>query len=183
MTTEDRAIAFVLGALSPEEREEVTRLRLYDSALDQEIRMAEHLYARMQDEEPAAALRTPLWDRIQQAVAAEQAALAGNQIEECSDGDWQQHNSLIDMKNLWSDKAILIRCNPGGIEEAHEQPSDEDEHIIVVAGDLNIGGRVFRTGDYIRVPAGSMHSRMSSNTGCILFTEYRTPESISGIAA
>lgn len=174
---EELAQGYVLGSLSPQERDEVTRQRLYNTALDHEIERLEQVYSGLQpadavadaDPDPVA---TGVWERISAALEREQQALAGNVVEPCSDGGWSEHAPLIDMKPLWSDKVILIRCNPGGVEDTHDQPLDEDEHIIVIAGDLDIGGRVFGTGDYICVPAGSVHHRMSSTGGCILFTEY-----------
>ncbi len=173
MTNEDRATAFVLGSLSGAERDEVTRERLYNTELDEYILLVEQLYAGLQ---PAAAdtiVPERTWASVQQALERERGALAGKEVQECSDGNWQVHGVGIDFKTLWSDNAILIRCNPGAVEERHEQPEDMDEHILVIAGDLDIGGRRFGTGDYIRVPAGTVHQRMETHGGCLLFTEYR----------
>lgn len=169
----DKAIGYVMGAISADEREQVARERLYNSALDEEIRRAEQLFAGIQLNDSYALSNEELWARISASLEHEQNELAGNHVEECSDGNWQEHGPKIEFKPLWSEKAILIRCNPGAVEEVHDQPEDDDEHILVVAGDLELGGRTFGTGDYIRVPAGSVHRRMSSRGGCILFTEYR----------
>lgn len=180
MGSEDRATAYVLGALSPGERDEVARERLYNSALDEHIQMAEQLFAGLQPEEVTDAqyVHRPAadWSRIKQALRQEQAALAGKHVQECGDGTWQLHGPRIEFKTLWSDGAILIRCNPGAFEDTHDQPSDLDEHILVIAGDLDIGGRIFGTGDYVRVPAGTVHQRMETHGGCLLFTEYRPPD-------
>jgi hypothetical protein len=175
MSIEDRANAYVLGALSPGERDEVTRERLYNSELDEHIRLAEQLFAGFQPEAAEARHPTSDWSRIEEAMLREQAALADKHVQECGDGDWQVHGPRIEFKPLWSGSAILIRCNPGAVEERHEQPADLDEHILIVAGDLDIGGRKFGTGDYIRVPAGSTHQRMETHGGCLLFTEYLLP--------
>ncbi|WP_168195974.1 cupin domain-containing protein [Novosphingobium sp. EMRT-2] len=175
MEIEDRATAYVLGALSPFERDEVARERLYNTELDEHIRLAEQLFAGFQPEESEARLPVGNWSRIEKAMAREQMALAGKHVQECGDGDWQLHGPRIEFKPLWSGNAILIRCNPGAVEERHEQPADLDEHILVVAGDLDIGGRRFATGDYVRVPAGTIHQRMETHTGCLLFTEYLAP--------
>lgn len=172
MSIEDKARGYVLGSLSPEEREGVTRERLYNAQLDGEIILVEQLYAGLvPDQEPDVA-KSDVWDRISDAIEEEKSALAGKYAEDCSSGEWQEHGHLIEFKTLWSDKAVLIRCNPGAVEEAHDQPADDDEHILIVAGDLNVGGRIFGTGDYIRVPAGVRHQRMTTQNGCILFTEY-----------
>ena len=175
MSIENRATAYVLGSLSSGERDEVTRERLYNSELDEHILLAEQLFAGFQPEEtPAAGMHLPpaSWSRVEQAMMREQVALAGKHVQECGDGNWQVHGHRIEFKPLWSGNAILIRCNPGAVEEQHEQPADLDEHILVVAGDLDIGGRRFGTGDYVRVPAGSFHQRMETHGGCLLFTEY-----------
>lgn len=176
MSNEDRATAFVLGALSPGERDEVMRERLYNTELDEHIRLAEQLFAGFQPEEAGARLPTRNWPAVEQALMHEQAALAGKQVQECGDGDWQMHGPRIEFKPLWSGSAILIRCNPGAVEERHDQPADLDEHILVIAGDLAIGGRRFGTGDYVRVPAGAVHQRMETHGGCLLFTEYLVHE-------
>ncbi len=178
MSNEDRANAYVMGALSPGERDEIARERLYNSALDEHIRLAEQLFAGLQPDQPqlAGAPKATGWSRIASAIALEEAALAAKEVQECSDGDWQVHGPGIEFKPLWSENALLIRCNPGACEDAHDQPSDMDEHILIMAGDLVIGGRRFGTGDYIRVPAGSMHQPMHTHNGCLLFTEYRHPD-------
>ncbi len=180
MTNEDRATAFVLGSLSPGERDEVTRERLYNADLDEHIRLAEQLFVGLQRSD-SAGVKVPAstWAGVEQALARENEALADKQVQECGDGDWQVHGVGIDFKPLWSDSAILIRCNPGAVEESHGQPVDLDEHILVIAGDLDVGGRKFGTGDYIRVPAGAVHQRMETHCGCLLFTEYRAVASIS----
>lgn len=182
MTNEDRATAFVLGSLSPPERDEVTRERLYNTGLDEHIRLAEQLFAGLQTETAHVTVPERTWAAVGQALARENGALADKHVQECSDGDWQVHGAGIDFKPLWSDSAILIRCNPGAVEELHDQPADLDEHILVIAGDLDIGGRRFGTGDYVRVQAGTVHQRMETHDGCLLFTEYRAATSISVVA-
>lgn len=179
MSIEDRATGYVLGALSPGERDEVARERLYNTELDEHIRLAEELFAGFQPEEADPHLMPGNWSRVEQAMRQEKAALAGKHVQECGDGEWQLHGPRIEFKPLWSESAILIRCNPGAVEEQHEQPIDLDEHVLVVAGDLQIGGRKFGTGDYICVPAGSMHQRMETHGGCLLFTEYLAPGDIA----
>lgn len=177
--TAERATAYVLGALTPPEREEVARERLYHPALDAHIAMAERLFADVapraerQDDEPP--LTPGTWTRIAAALAEERLAHAGKPTQEFAEGDWQAHGPRIDFKPTWSSDAVLIRCEPGAAETSHPQPADLDEHILVIAGDLVIGIRSFGIGDYIRVPAGTVHERMTTRGGCILFTAYVAP--------
>ncbi|MVZ98063.1 hypothetical protein EUU23_10130 [Sphingorhabdus sp. IMCC26285] len=173
MNINEMATQYVMGILSPRERHAVSLERLYNLELDREIIRLEQLLGEgLVATKPACNAGT-LWDRIDTALTRELTALGDKCVEDFSEGAWEAHGTGIDVKPLWSDKAILIRCVPGGYEEEHGQPHDEDEHIIVIAGDLNIGGRTFSTGDYICVPAASIHQRMHSDGGCILFTLYK----------
>lgn len=171
---EDKANGYVLGSLSAEQREAIARERLYNSELDEQIRSNELLFADFQAGKGEASVSSGLWARISDSMHHQQFIFGNVGVEECSDGSWSYHGPGIEFKPLWSDKVILIRCNPGAVEESHQQPADDDEHIMIVAGDVIIGGRVFGTGDYICIPAGSTHQRMSTNQGCLLFTEYKT---------
>lgn len=164
---------FVMGTLSPGERQAVLLERLYNPELDAKIKELEQLYGSILDAVPPSSDAGEIWGRIDSALSFELATFDDKCVEAFSDGQWESQGKAIDAKPLWSDKAILIRCAPGGIEEEHDQPVDEDEHIIVVAGDLNLGGRALSTGDYICIPAASRHQKMHSKGGCILFTLYK----------
>ncbi len=178
MSIEDKAIGYVLGSLSPEERDSVARERLFNAVLDKEISLVERLYSGLRRNDELEIPATEIWNRITGAIAKEDAALADIFVQDCRSGDWQAYAPSIETKTLWSEKAILIRCNPGAVEEEHDQPADEDEHILVVAGDLNVAGRIFGTGDYLRVPASAVHKKMTTERGCLLFTEY-VPASVA----
>lgn len=176
----DRASSFVLGTLSADARASVARERLFNRDLDNEIIALERVYAAATAQAVStatasdAAITPNIWSRIEGAVVAEAQALSGVALEGFCDGGWAPHAAPgIDFKQLWDENTILIRCVPGAEQDAHDQPSDRDEHIIVIAGEVHMGGRVFATGDYLCVPAGATHGRMDSTTGCILFTQYR----------
>ncbi|MEQ1510329.1 MAG: hypothetical protein ABL909_08040 [Sphingopyxis sp.] len=172
MDHQEIALAFVVGALSPSERAEVARRRLYDGELNAAILAEETRLSGLEQPIAAALPADALWDRISGAMANEQAAFAKARPESFSDGAWEEHTDKIDKKMLWSDKAMLLRCGPGAIEADHEQDADEDEHMLVVAGDVVMGGRTFGTGDYIHIEAGSLHREMTTTGGCILFSHY-----------
>ena len=178
MSIEDKANGYVLGSLSPEERDSVARERLFNAVLDKEISLVERLYSGLRRNDELEIPATEIWNRITGAISKEDAALADIFVQDCRSGDWQEYAPSIETKTLWSEKAILIRCNPGAVEEEHDQPADEDEHILVVAGDLNVAGRIFGTGDYLRVPASAVHKKMTTERGCLLFTEY-VPASVA----
>ena len=173
MSNKDVATNFVLGAMTPKDRAHVNVERLYNRALDEDIIAAEAAcYAVSQTSDAAQKASPDLWAKIKQSVISEQATLAPIPLEEFADGQWEPHSNGIEFKSLWNEGTILIRCQPGGFEDAHDNPADLDEHIIVIAGDLRIGGRTFEAGAYIRIPAGTRHPHMDSPSGCMLFTQY-----------
>ena len=164
--------AYVLGALSPIERAEIGQRRLYDLALNDAILAEEARLSEMGGLPAAMADDNKLWGRIAGALAAEQSALSNVSLNVFSDGNWEQHTDLIDSKILWSDKAMLLRCGPGAVEPEHPQEQGEDEHMIVIAGDVMMGGRTFNVGDYLKIEGGTMHAEMRSRGGCILLSQY-----------
>jgi ChrR Cupin-like domain len=171
MSINEKPTSYALGALTLTERRSVDCERLYNRDLDQEVEKVEAMLVKLNADQEKT-VRDGLWSDILCAVEREQLQLGGKTVSPCSSGDWEIHGPGIESKQLWSPKAMLIRCIPGAYEDAHAQPDDDDEHIVVLAGDLLIGGRSFGTGDYICVPAGSLHSTMSTSGGCIIFTEY-----------
>ncbi len=172
MSSSEKALNFVLGALSADERKAVAVERLYNKDLDRQIAETEKAYDALPVSMPMAEKMPEIWSKIRSAIDEEKAVFAGLPSQIFIDGAWEPHGPGIEFKTLWQEGTILIRCVPGGSEEAHDQPADQDEHILVMAGDLHMGGRIFSTGDYICVPAGSVHARMHSEGGCILFTQY-----------
>ncbi len=178
MTVEEIAGGFVMGSLPPRLRQSVLLERLYNPELDQRIRELESALGGLSGAGEPEIDSQRIWSRIESALAKELEIFADKGVESFQDGAWQRHGDGIEVKQLWSDQAVLIRCAPGGFEAEHQQASDQDEHIIVIAGDLSLGGRSFATGDYICIPAGSLHQQMNSNGGCILFTEYKNVSNV-----
>ncbi len=166
MPHEDLALPYVLGALSPVEREALSRARLYDRSLEQTIasferRMAAHLHP-----DPKAVPPTELWRNIASALAEERAALVGKRVEAFPDGQWQTIAPGIEAKQMGGQDVWLLRCDPGRI--ARPRSPAVDEHLVVVAGDLCAGGRCFSTGDYLFSPADAPGGDLRSSGGCIL---------------
>jgi hypothetical protein len=172
MGIEERALAWAFGALSAEERASVARERLHHRALDEEIALVEQLLSGLRLDCAPFFADHDAWRRLTHALEREHRALADSRTEACAEGRWQVYRPGIEFKPLWR-KAMLIRCDPGASEEAHDQPEEDDEHILVLAGDLDVGGRCFGTGDYLRLPAGSVHMRMRTQGGCVLFSAYQ----------
>ncbi|MCW3848048.1 hypothetical protein OF829_12430 [Sphingomonas sp. LB-2] len=168
MNADPRARDFVFGALSPAERASIIRARLYDRDLDSAIAVLEAQFGALGLSGPSA--EDPgLWDSIDAAIDLEDCELAGKRIEAAADGKWFDHAPGIEAKRLWP-AAVLLRCVPGARDAAHEQ--DRDEHIVVIAGDLIVGGRTLGTGDHLFLPVGTHHPAMRTVEGCLLFIQF-----------
>lgn len=166
MPHENLALPYVLGALSPVERDALSRARLYDRSLEQAItsferHMAAHLHPGLKAVPP-----TELWDNIASALAEERSALAGKRVEAFPDGQWQAMAPGMEAKQMGGQNVWLLRCDPGLI--ACPRSPAADEHLVVVAGDLCAGGRSFSTGDYLFSPANDLRNDLRSNGGCII---------------
>lgn len=166
MAHENLALPYVLGALSPVERDALTRARLYDRSLEHAITSFErHMAAHLQIGDRTVP-PTDLWRNIVSALADERAALAGKRIETFPDGQWQVIAPGTEAKQMAED-AWLLRCDPGVIVDS--RPIGTDEHLLIVAGDLCLSGRCFSTGDYLFSPAeDSAADELRSIGGCIL---------------
>ena len=169
MTDDPRALDYVLGALSADERATLNIARLHDAALDRNIDSLELSLGALA---PAGNVEidSTLWDRIATALDLERSEFTGVELRCFTDGDWEKMAPAIDAKPLWSARTHLLRCQPGASDTEHLQ--EDDEHIVMIAGDLVIGGRVLSTGDHLFFPAGSRHPAMRTVNGCILLTHY-----------
>lgn len=165
----ERIETFVLGGLTPEERAAMMEARRFDPALDRAVDDAE---ARMAPLALGAGEETPsegLWGRIEAALDEEQRALSHRSIHAFADGEWEAVVPGIDSKPLWNARTSLLRCAPGSVLPSHLH--DDEEHLVVLAGDLIIGGRTFLPGDHIRSPRGEDNFCHMTRTGCLIFSQ------------
>ena len=164
---------------------------------DEHARVAETLAAmdalelaeRAELPAPSAQVRAKLMQAIE-ATAAEQAATLQR--------PWQQLTSVstrqfggglctvadgpegwlrtalagIEVKPLHVDKelrrvSMLVRMAPGSSYPKHRHASSEE--CFVVSGEIQVGERTLRTGDYQVAAEGSVHGVQSTETGCVLF--------------
>jgi hypothetical protein len=169
MTDDPRAFDYVLGALSADERATLNRTRLHDAALDRSIDSLELSLGALA---PAGSVETgpALWARIETALDLERRAFTDVVLRSFADGNWEPLAPGIDAMSLWSARTQLLRCQPGAADTEHRQ--EDDEHIVMIAGDLLIGGRALATGDHLFFPAGSRHPVMRTMNGCILLMHH-----------
>ena len=162
----DRINPFVLGAMSPEERAAMAEARRHDADLDRAVLKAEQELAPLAVSAGALTPPTDLWDRIDSALDVELDARAGRSLELMDEGMWEPMCDGVDFKWLWNGNTKLLRCKPGAEMPVHDH--DDMEHLIVVSGDLILGGRAFLPGDYIRSPKGHDRHVHTTRNGCLL---------------
>lgn len=76
----------------------------------------------------------------------------------------------VEVKILSVDKArsyftTLVRMAPGAILPAHRHAEVEESYIV--EGELFVSGVLMRPGDYCRADAGSLHTGVTTKTGCV----------------
>jgi hypothetical protein len=165
----DRALDYVLGALSPAERAEADVARRYDSDLDAEIAAWEGRLGPLVSpagEKPG----DDLLERIETQINADAAEHADKMVEMAGEGVWEHYAEGVEAKTMWSSRTIMLRCRPGAVLEPHLHPAFEN--IVVIAGDLVIGGRSYGPGDYHGSPSRSRHGELTTKAGCLLLIQY-----------
>ena len=165
----DRITDFVLGALSAEERAELVAAARVDPTLDTAIEKMEAMLA------PLALSATPvppppdLWDRIEAAIKEGDRALDGRTIRVEADAEWLEVAPGIESRRLWNGRTQMLRCAPGAQLVSHLHTGEE--HLIILSGDLVIGGRTFVAGDYIGSPRGMDNFTHFTRRGCVLLCQ------------
>lgn len=86
--------------------------------------------------------------------------------------DWKDTDVPgVQARNLFIDReakrvTVLLRLAPGVVYPDHDHPGVEE--CLVLEGDLELGGKVMRSGDYIRIPKGGQHGTPRTTNGCLL---------------
>lgn len=100
------------------------------------------------------------------------ASEAGLHTRPAADGDWEATDIAgIFARALRVDEerrlvTMMVRMDPGTEYPAHRHAATEE--CYVVSGDLHVGERVLRAGDFQYADAGSLHGPQSTESGCTL---------------
>ena len=76
----------------------------------------------------------------------------------------------VEIRHLLGRKTMLVRMAPGSYLPQHEHRYGEQ--CLVLEGDIQSGDTVARAGDFTYMPAGSTHSPVYSQNGCLLLIAY-----------
>lgn len=159
---------FVLGSLAPEERAAMAQAQRFDPVLDAAVGDAEDQLAPLALAAGEVAPSPALWGKIETAISIEAKAVGHRQTLTLADGDWQPVAEGIECKQLWNERTMILRCAPGSVLPAHVH--DDEEHLLILAGELIIGGRSFTAGDHIGSSRGVDNFPHTTRSGCLIFS-------------
>lgn len=122
----------------------------------------------------------PLWsddelhhhhDEEADLVGAGAGRAAGIVIARAATGRWRRTGVPgVRYQPLYSGRGanrrtILLNMEPGSSLPDHDHAGDEE--VIMISGDLSIGGTTLGPGDYIRIAPGARHGVPRTANGCI----------------
>lgn len=122
-------------------------------------------------EQPAPARTQPWRDWDSTGEAAPRPVLDPTFLTS-TEGDWEPTGvDGITVRRLWVDRerdhmTALFRMDPGTSYFPHRHAGAEE--CFVLEGDLRVGERTLRAGDYQHAPEGSVHGVQSTADGCLL---------------
>lgn len=120
---------------------------------------------------PPASLEQRLMQRIGAESAPAQTAVGGGQLLRSHEGEWvKSPDPGVSYRFLHGRKTLLVRVEPGSRLSSHQHTFDES--CLVLEGTAQDGDMKLSAGDFLFMPAGTSHSSIYSETGCILMVTY-----------
>jgi anti-sigma factor ChrR (cupin superfamily) len=180
----ERATLYALGALDEQEA------RLFEAHLSEgcdvcadEVRSFNPVIASL-GTCPSEATPSPGVREKLAAFLAEEAPLAGSAAAfgetnpgqvvkiRSTEGQWYPLTAGVSRKILFEDRergttTSILRLEPGAHIPPHQHGGIEE--CIILEGDVYSDTEKFAAGDYLCMPAGSMHERLFSTHGALLF--------------
>ncbi|MGA9723000.1 MAG: cupin domain-containing protein [Candidatus Binatus sp.] len=178
----DGAALYVVGALSGEEaREFEAHLKQGCEVCAAEVkafsRVSDELIGAVSPQAPSAKLRERVLDKIASEVrAGHSATIDKNGMRFMLSNLMPWEGSAIkgiETKVLFRDAAkgmvtVLIRMAPGTSAPRHRHAEVEESYVL--EGDVTISGVEMKPGDYCRAGPGSVHTGISTRSGCQFIT-------------
>ncbi len=168
--TEQLAADYVLGALSGSELAEFEANLARDPKLQRLVadweRRLTPLAATLPEVEP----RDAVWQSI--AAALDEARPPATVTVRSGEGEWRSLTPGAEIKMLMVDRdagfqSFLLRLSPGAMLPPHDHSILEE--CLLLEGDMLIGERAYRRGDYHAALPGSRHAPISTRNGGIVF--------------
>jgi quercetin dioxygenase-like cupin family protein len=171
---EEQAALYALGALGPAEsgsfeKRMAAGCSLCRSAYQECRETVEALPLAAPDVEPSPEVRMRLMDRIAGAAPAKPKATMGTLVKP-TDTEWSKAAPGVEIRPLLGRKTMLVRMSPGTYLPEHEHKYGEQ--CLVLEGSIRSDDMEAHAGDFTFMPAGSTHSQLFSETGCLLLITY-----------
>jgi len=120
---------------------------------------------------PRPELRQRLMERIGAAEMPSKPPASTGTLVRPGDTAWEKTPMPgVEFRPLLGKKTMLVRMAPGASLPQHDHAAGEQ--CLVLEGSVRSGDVVARAGDFTFMPAGSTHSQLYSDTGCLLLIAY-----------
>ena len=170
--TRARAGEYVLGTLTPEEREAVDRDLEHDESLRREVSFWQNAFAELEEHgSPAADSPSPsVWQAIEQSLDA--LEIPGSVTIRAGAGEWKSYIPGVAKKLLFVDEkagteSYLLRLDPGARLPSHRHALAEE--CAVLSGSLEVGSMRISAGDFHVALAGHKHPVVRSKEGAVVY--------------
>lgn len=119
------------------------------------------------DAQPSPRLR----QRILESIGVKQTPPAVGIVVRDGDTPWEKSPVPgVQTRRLHGKKTMLVRMAPGTTLPQHEHAFAEQ--CLVLEGSIRSDDTTVQAGDFTYMPAGSMHSPLYTDTGCLLLIAY-----------
>jgi anti-sigma factor ChrR (cupin superfamily) len=161
---------YVLGTLSGPELAEFEANLARHPELQRHVVAWERRLTPLAATLPAVEPRASVWDAIEAALDA--AGPPATVTVRAREGEWRTLAPGAEIKVLMVDRdagfqSFLLRLAPGTLLPPHDH--DALEECLLLEGDMVIGDRVYRQGDYHAALPGSRHAPISTRNGGVVF--------------
>ena len=175
---QELASSYALGALEAKETDEFKGLLGKDpSSSEKELKgfkeVVDLLGFSAPSVTPPSGLKDKLLRRIREKVLTKEKVKEreGFLYVRSQEGEWKDIAEGVSLKPLFYDPArqyatTLVKMSAKTHFPSHRHT--EDEECYIIEGSIEMGGQLFRKGDYIRAEAGSVHEGIYSESGCTL---------------
>jgi len=166
------AAIYALGALEGEERRAFLRQLEANELLRAEVERWQNRLASLNPCTETAEPDPTDWEMIARRLGF---TTTGTRSAHERAGAWVRLEPGVEIKYLQVDpvsaaRTALLRIQPGRKASGHAH--DQTEHCIVLEGDVTLDDHRLTKGDLHIAPAGTVHSAVHSEGGCLLLLQW-----------
>lgn len=172
---QELAASYALGAIGKRETQEFERLlkqdkEVFEAELQGFGKPISILGFSASPIIPPSSLKEQLFKQVRGKTKPihKQSQYPGFSIVRANEGEWEEIAKGVSLKHLFVDRergyaTALVRMDPGVGFPTHRHV--ETEECYVLEGDIQMGGQLFKEGDYVRAEEDSIHDGIYSEHG------------------